>query len=88
MSNALIQRLIPEFFKNYDAEAKDLIWQQQSATFRHFWSDRVTAPGAAALSDMECDAIIRILDTSGKGKTKDSEVVAMTGLNFLIHLEC
>jgi len=34
------------------------------------------APGSDALSDEECDVIIRILDCSGNGNTKESEAVA------------
>ena len=34
------------------------------------------APGSVGLSDDDCDAIIRILDTNGKGNTKGCEAVA------------
>lgn len=76
MSNALIQQLIPEFFKTYDAKAKDSVWHEQSAKFRKFWSERVMAPGTSAPSESECDAVIRILDRSGKGNTEGCEAVA------------
>jgi len=77
MSKTMIQGLIPEFSKAYDANAKDLTWQQLSTAFRRFWADRVMADGSTALSDQECDAIIRILDRNGKGNTKASEAVAV-----------
>ena len=76
MNEAAIQRLIPQFLKEYDAKSKDLIWEQQSAAFRRFWSERVMTPTSAALSDEDCDQVIRILDRHGKGNTRHCEAVA------------
>src|SRR2546423_14969261 len=76
MSKESIASLIPDFLKTYDSGAKDLVWQQHRDAFRQFWSEHVLAPGHDALSDATCDAIIRILDTHGKGNTRDSEAVA------------
>jgi hypothetical protein len=76
MNKSLVQELISKFVQSYDSAAKDRIWQKQSADFRRFWSEQVLAPGKEIISDDDCDAIIRILDYCGKGKTKGSEVVA------------
>jgi len=76
MNKSLVQELIPKFVQSYDAAAMDKIWQKQSADFRRFWSERVLAPGKETISDDDCDAIIRILDSSGKGNTKGCQVVA------------
>jgi len=76
MNKGLVQELVSTFVQSYDSAAKDRIWQKQSADFRRFWSEQVLAPGKEIISDDDCDAIIRILDYCGKGKTKGSEVVA------------
>ena len=76
MNKSLVQELVSKFVQSYDSVAKDNIWQKQSADFRRFWSERVLAPGNETISDDDCDTVIRILDYSGKGKTKGSEVVA------------
>ena len=76
MSQAAVPGLIVDFLNTYDAKAKDEIWQKQSATFHEFWTKRIMESGGDALSDEECDAIIRILDRSGKGNTKETEAVA------------
>jgi hypothetical protein len=76
MNKSLAQELVSIFVQSYDSAAKDKIWQKQSADFRRFWSERVLASGNETISDEDCDAIIRILDYCGKGKTKGSEVVA------------
>ncbi len=76
--NNKLKDLVAEFRDSYDAPAKDAIWQQHSATFRRFWSDQVLAMGTGAIPDEACDVVIRILDRTGKGNTKESEVVAKT----------
>lgn len=76
MNKSLAHELVSKFVQSYDSTAKDKIWQKQSADFREFWSQRVLAPGKETISDVDCDAIIRILDFNGKGKPKGSEVVA------------
>jgi hypothetical protein len=78
MNKSLVQELVSKFVQSYDSTAKDKIWQKQSADFRRFWSQRVLAPGKETISDDDCDAVIRILDYSAKGKTKGCEVVAKT----------
>src|ERR1017187_9726004 len=78
MNKALMDVLVAKFLEWYDAPAMDAIWQQHSATFRRFWSGRVLAKGNGTISDDECDVVIRILDHTGKGNTKESEVVAKT----------
>jgi hypothetical protein len=68
--------IIVAFLAQYNATAKDALWQKQSAVFNKFWTQRVMAPGSDALSDEDCDVIIRILDRHGKGNTMESEAVA------------
>jgi hypothetical protein len=76
MNKALMDGLVAKFLESYDAPAKDAIWQQHSATFRRFWSDKVLAKGTGTIPDDACDVVIRILDRHGKGNTKESEAVA------------
>ena len=76
MPTTLPSGIVAAFLAQYNAAAKDAIWQKQSATFRNFWTQRVMAPGSDELSDADCDIIIRILDRNGKGNTKESEAVA------------
>lgn len=76
MSHKSVTELTVDFLAHYDAEAKDAIWQDQSAAFRNFWTTRVLASGADALSDEECDAIIQIVDKNAKGNTTETEAVA------------
>ena len=78
MNKALMDVLVAKFLECYDAPAKDAIWQQHSATFRRFWSGQVLAEGFGTISDDDCDVVIQILDRTGKGNTKESEVVAKT----------
>lgn len=72
----MIPGAVATFLQDYDATAKDTVWKQHSSAFREFWTKRVMAPGTEALSDEECDKIIRILDRNGKGNTKETEAVA------------
>jgi hypothetical protein len=76
MDKASIDGLVARFRVAYDPTPKDAIWQQQSAAFRRFWREKVLSQVAGAIPDDECDAVIRILDTHGKGNTKGSEAVA------------
>jgi hypothetical protein len=76
MKKSPIAALIPKFLENYDSDAKDATWQQHSATFRRFWSERVISEDHGIIPDEACDSIIRILDRHGKGNTKESEAVA------------
>ena len=78
MNKAKMDGLVAKFLKSDDAAKMDAIWRQQSAEFRRFWSGKVLAKGTGTISDDECDVVIRILDRTGKGNTKESEVVAKT----------
>lgn len=71
-----IASLIQAFQNAYDAQQKDLIWQQLSDKVRRFWGSRILSSPVGVLSDTECDEIIRILDRNGKGNTKGDEAVA------------
>lgn len=68
--------LVQKFLSAYDAQQKDQIWQQLSQRFRVFWTARILSDTASALSDDECDEIIRILDRNGRGNTRNDEAVA------------
>ncbi|PEH85327.1 hypothetical protein CRM95_10335 [Burkholderia gladioli] len=68
--------LAQKFLSSYDAQKKDQIWQQLSQRIRVFWTARILSDTSGALSDDECDEIIRILDRNGKGNTRDDEAVA------------
>jgi hypothetical protein len=76
MSKASVPSLAKQFLENYDAPAKDQVWEKQRDAFRSFWSTRILDASSAPPSEAACDAIIRILDRHGKGNTKDSEAVA------------
>jgi hypothetical protein len=76
MSKSLIPSLAKEFLSTYDAAENDEVWKQQQQTFCSFWVNRVLATSSAPLSEVECDAIIRILDASAKGHTRLTEAVA------------
>lgn len=71
-----LSELSADFLKQYDAANKDALWQKHSQTFRDFWNNRILSPGDDPLSDDECDVIIKILDSKGKGNTRESESVA------------
>ncbi len=76
MTKPNLAPLIAEFNQDYDADAKDQVWEKQSKQFRDFWEKRVLGSSSAPITDDECDKIIRILDRNGKGNTKESEAVA------------
>jgi hypothetical protein len=76
MLNPNLSPLFIDFQKAYDAKTKDGIWQEHSQKFRKFWRNTIIEGTADAISDTECDTIIRILDRNGKGNTKHSEAVA------------
>jgi hypothetical protein len=74
---ALIEQ-VAKFKESYAAKEKDVIWQQHSLKFRKFWSERVMQFGTGPISDDECDQIIRILDSRGRGNRKGDEAVGNT----------
>lgn len=76
MQNANLSGLISDFYRSYDPQAKDRVWQDQSEAFRKFWRDCVRSPEPGTIPDEDCDAVIRILDRNGKGNTRGSEAVA------------
>jgi hypothetical protein len=76
MTQPKLAALIAEFNQNYDAKAKDRVWERQSQNFKEFWERRVLGKNTGEIPNDECDEVIRILDRNGKGNTKDSEAVA------------
>lgn len=71
-----VKQLFGQFLQGYDAQGKDAVWANQSASFRQFWQNRVMKKGGAQISDSEADPIIAILDKNAKGNTRNSEAVA------------
>jgi hypothetical protein len=71
-----IINLFNEFLKNYDAETKDLLWEEQCLKFKNFWNNKVLSNSKEDINDAETDEIIRILDKNAKGSTRESEAVA------------
>ncbi len=67
---------LAKFRETFDASAKDAIWREHSAKFRKFWCDRVLSKDMSPISNDNCDAVIRILDSRAKGHRKGDEAVA------------
>lgn len=65
-----------EFQASYDDLKRDAIWEDQSAQFRDFWNGRIMAADSDFISEEDCDRIIKILDSNGKGNNRQSEAVA------------
>ena len=76
--NASIQSLVGDFLRTYDTTKKDDIWREHSDRFKAFWSTRILEGSSGPPSREEYDAMIRVLDRSGKGNVKDSEAVGRT----------
>jgi hypothetical protein len=76
MDTEQIKHLYNEFLLTYNTTEKDDIWKVQSGLFRKFWQERILAKEIKELNDQEIDEIIRLLDRSGKGNTKNSEAIA------------
>jgi hypothetical protein len=51
-------------------------WREQSRKYRSFWKEQILSDNPDNIPDHVCDEIIRILDRSGKGNTKDSQAIA------------
>ena len=67
---------LTEFDGLYDSAKKQKVWADLSAEFREFWSGRVMGADANLISDEDCDKIIKIIDSNGKGNNKDTESIA------------
>lgn len=65
-----------EFDGIYDSVRKEKAWIELSTQFRDFWASRIMATDNEAISDDDCDKIIKILDRNGKGNNKDTEAIA------------
>ncbi len=64
------------FLREYNAEEKDEIWQQQSASFRRFWNEKIISPREPQLDPFEVDSIIRMIDRQARGNTPQNEAIA------------
>ena len=67
---------LPEFEGGYDSSATVKVWRAQSAEFREFWVTRVMGTDSNLISDEDCDKVIKILDSNGKGNNKHTEAIA------------
>lgn len=76
MSLIKFSTFLLEFEDWYDSAANEKVWTHLSNQFRQFWTDRVMSADSDPITDDDCDKIIKILDRSGKGNTKDSEAIA------------
>jgi len=76
MENEKIKEIFDTFLKSYPEEQKSSLWTIQSTNFRKFWNERIIIPDSQELTEQEIDEIVRILDSHGKGNTKDSEAIA------------
>ena len=71
-----LKELFESFLKDYQEEMKNNIWTSQSSRFKEFWDGKIMKSDGQELTDQEIDDIVRILDSHGKGNTKDSEAIA------------
>ncbi|MBN1182282.1 MAG: hypothetical protein JXB49_08350 [Bacteroidales bacterium] len=76
MNNQDLKELFNSFLINYQEGVKNKIWEEQSLRFRKFWNERIIKASDMELTDDELDAVIKILDSHGKGNTKDTEAIA------------
>ena len=76
MENEKLKELFELFLKSYQEEEKNSIWTAQSSDFKKFWNERIMKSDDQGLSEQEIDDIIRILDSHGKGNTKNTEAIA------------
>lgn len=76
ISNADLLEKYAEFSASYNAQDRDKIWIDLSQRVRDFFQNRILSRDGKVISDEDCDAIIAILDRSGKGNTKSSEAIA------------
>jgi len=53
MPKTSIPSLAEQFFRTYDASAKDQIWKQQQEAFRSFWANRILATASLPLYSYE-----------------------------------
>jgi hypothetical protein len=67
---------LPEFEGGYDSSEIEKVWKAQSAEFREFWIARVMGADSDLISDEDCDKVIKILDSNGKGNNKHTEAIA------------
>lgn len=71
-----LKTLFELFLKSYQEEEKNKIWTIQSTAFKEFWNERIMKSDNQGLNEQEIDDIIRILDSHGKGNTKNTEAIA------------
>jgi 5-methylcytosine-specific restriction protein A len=61
---------------SYDGEGQESAWRENSERFRKFWTNTILDDSVDEINDAEIDEVVRILDMSGKGNTKDTQSVA------------
>ena len=70
-----IKSLYEDFIQKYKSNI-ETIWDNKSAEYRTFWQNKILNSYEGDLTDDEIDLIVRILDTKGKGNTKESVSIA------------
>lgn len=73
-----VQQRFRAFLNEVNAEELDATWERQSRIFRDFWSAKILNEKYPALTDVEIDEIVLILDSHAKGHTKGMIAVAKT----------
>lgn len=76
MENEKLKELFEQFLKVYDFDLKNSIWDSQSKQFKSFWYEKILQESITDIADQEIDDIVKILDTKGKGNTKNNESIA------------
>jgi hypothetical protein len=76
MSQMTFSAFLSEFEGGYNHSDKERLWENLSAQFREFWINRVMGSDSDPISDGDCDKVIKILDSNGKGNNKHTEAIA------------
>lgn len=76
MESEKLKELFDSFLINYQEDAKNEIWTNQSREFNDFWSEKIMKSDDEELNDQEVDDIVRIIDSHGKGNTPLTESLA------------
>ncbi len=76
MNSEKLNNLFESFLDSYQEDEKNQTWKVQSSDFKRFWNERIMKTNNQELNEQEIDDIIKILDSHGKGNTKNSEAIA------------
>ena len=79
MESTDVKSLYNQFLAQYDSAHHAEVWEKQKQIFKRFWNEKILNPTSELTVD-DTDAIIRLLDTKGRGRQRTDESVAMTGI--------